>query len=130
MPTGRPLSAKNCLNDAGKFSKVAALSPASDPYIKEGNLSEMASFGREEFHSIFGTYEEYLNSSAYLAGGYASADKEELPQIFLGCGDRDIAVGSQVTALETAFCNAGIEPNTRNSLRIPDDLGTNDAIVK
>ena len=142
------------------FSKVAALSPAADPYILMGQAVETAGFGSEEFRNVFGTYEEYLRSPANLAAGYSSAKKEELPEIFVGCGDRDIAVGTQVEALDEAFHKAGIpyerfscygnhdidtweemmdpvfsflagiEPGTRNSLRIPDELGQQDAIVK
>ncbi len=131
------------------FSKVAALSPAADPYtlMKE---PERGGFGKGEFANMFGSFEEYMDGPWNLIKGYTETDKSELPELFIGCGDRDIAVDSQVKGFRKALDDfsvpykywetkgnhdidtwekmldpafsflAGIPEGTKNSLSIPD----------
>ncbi len=134
------------------FSKVAALSPATDPYILLGE-PEKGGFGAAEFTHMFGSFEEYDKSPWNIHRGYVEAKKEDIPELFIGCGDHDIAVGTQVEAFRKALDGAevpykywekkgnhdydtweemldpvfsflaGIPEGSRNSLRIPDFMG-------
>ncbi len=129
------------------FSKVAALSPAADPSILLAE-PEKGGFGSGEFTYMFGSMEEYENSPWNLAKIYSEAVKENIPELFIGCGDHDIAVDTQVrkfnemldrtdipykymeicgnhdydtweTLLDPAFSFlAGIEEGSRNSMSI------------
>ncbi len=129
------------------FSKVAAFSPAADPYMLMGHPAE-GGFGSGEFANMFGSKEEYDNSPWNIIKCYTEADKGVLPKLFIGCGDRDIAVDGQVKAFRKALNDAnipfenwetvgnhdydtweemldpafsflaGIEPGTRNSQRL------------
>lgn len=89
------------------FSKVAAFSPATDPYelLKE---PERGGFGSGEFTSMFGSAGEYKNSPWNIHRTYAEADNSTLPELFIGCGDRDIAVDGQVKAFREVLNKAGI----------------------
>ena len=134
------------------FSKVAAFSPATNPYTLM-QYPERGGFGCGEFANMFGSKEEFENSEWNIVKGYKEADKADIPELFIGCGDRDIAVDSQVKEfrstldeaqvpykyfgcegnhdfdtwekmLDPAFSFlAGIPEGTRNRLAIPDNIG-------
>ncbi|MCR5669462.1 MAG: hypothetical protein K6G10_00505 [Butyrivibrio sp.] len=89
------------------FSKVAAFSPAADPYtlLKE---PEKGGFGEEEFANMFGSFEEYVDGPWNILKGYQEADKKELPELFIGCGDKDGVVDSQVKGFRKALDDAAV----------------------
>ena len=97
----------NGLRYRNVFSKVAAFSPAADPYLLLAD-PEKGGFGSAEFANYFGTKEEYDNGPWNILKGYAETPKEELPELFVGCGDHDIAVDSQVKAFRKALNDAGV----------------------
>lgn len=130
------------------FSKVAAFSPAADPHMLL--TAPGGGFGNGEFANMFGNFEEYEKSPWNIARTYAEADKKDIPELFIGCGDRDIAVDGQVKYFKKALDDsqvpykywetkgnhdydtwekmldpafsflAGIPEGSRNSLAIPD----------
>ena len=134
------------------FSKVAAFSPATNPYTLMEH-PERGGFGTGEFANMFGSREDFENSEWNINRNYAKADKADIPELFIGCGDRDIAVDLQVKEfrsvldasdipysffettgnhdfdtwekmLDPAFSFlTGIPEGTRNSMAIPDDIG-------
>lgn len=141
------------------FSKVAALSPATDPMELLDDPSK-GGFGANEFQNMFGSKSCYENSQWNIVKRYAEADHARLPKLFIGCGDHDIAVSHQVNTfcrmlnqndipyswwsndgnhdidtweqmLDPAFSFlAGIQEGTRNSLAIPKSTNVREAIVK
>lgn len=80
------------------FSKVAAFSPAANPYTLLAQ-PERGGFGAKEFANFFGTKEEYENGPWNIMKLYTEAKKEDIPQLFIGNGDHDIAVDTQVEEL-------------------------------
>lgn len=131
------------------FSKVAAFSPAANPYTLM-EFPERGGFGAKEFENMFGSKEEYLSSPWNIMKLYSEVEKDTIPELFIGCGDHDIAVDSQVKELKETLDNAkvpyryfetkgnhdfdtwekmldpafsflaGIPEGTKNSLSIPD----------
>ena len=89
------------------FSKVAAFSPATDPYMLLCDPAK-GGFGDAEFANMFGNFEEYEKSKWNITRTYTEADKKDIPELFIGCGDRDIAVDSQVKCFRKALDGAGI----------------------
>ncbi|MCR5343250.1 MAG: hypothetical protein K6E70_07810 [Butyrivibrio sp.] len=77
------------------FSKVAAFSPATNPWTLLSE-PEKGGFGAAEFANMFGTREKYENGPWNILKAYSEADKSIIPELFIGCGDHDIAVDSQV----------------------------------
>nr|WP_242835854.1 alpha/beta hydrolase-fold protein [Butyrivibrio sp. FCS014] len=77
------------------FSKVAAFSPATNPYTLM-EYPERGGFGSNEFANMFGSKDEFENSEWNINRSYSKANKSDIPELFIGCGDRDIAVDSQV----------------------------------
>ena len=141
----------NGLRYRNVFSKVAAFSPAADPSILLA-CPEKGGFGNEEFKNMFGSKEEYEGGPWDIVRGYPNTPLSELPELFIGCGDRDIAVDSQVVEFRKALDDAkipykyfgtkgnhdydtwevmmdpafsflaGIPEGSRNSMAIPDFL--------
>ncbi len=74
---------------------MAALSPATDSSILLAE-PERGGFGSDEFRYMFGSREEYENSPWNIGKAYSEADKDRIPELFIGCGDHDIAVDTQV----------------------------------
>ncbi|WP_049945428.1 alpha/beta hydrolase [Butyrivibrio sp. AC2005] len=131
------------------FSKVAAFSPAANPWTLLAD-PEKGGFGAEEFAYYFGTKEEYENGPWNIMKLYSEADKCDIPELFIGNGDHDIAVDTQVDELRQTLDKAevpyrffgtegnhdfdtwekmldpafsflaGIPAGSRNSLAIPD----------
>jgi len=89
------------------FSKVAAFSPATDPYMLLCDPAK-GGFGDAEFANMFGSFEEYEKSKWNITRTYTEADKKDIPELFIGCGDRDIAVDSQVKCFRKALDGAGV----------------------
>lgn len=89
------------------FSKVAAFSPSADPYTLM-KYPERGGFGEKEFANMFGSFDEYAQGRWNIVKGYQEADKKSLPQLFIGCGDRDIAVDSQVAGFRKALDDVGV----------------------
>lgn len=141
------------------FSRIAALSPAADPgelfsHAREGG------FGPDEFANLFGSLEAYENGPWNLRKIYPETNPAEIPELFVGCGDHDIAVWRQVkdflqaldqagipcrrwqnhgnhdidtweAMMDPAFSFlAGIPEGTRNSLAIPEAASARDAVVQ
>ncbi|MBO6197846.1 MAG: hypothetical protein J6O03_10205 [Butyrivibrio sp.] len=139
----------NGIRYSNVFSKVAAFSPATNPVTLMSH-PEQSGFGIGEFENMFGSAEEFEKSPWNINRLYAEADKADIPELFIGNGDRDIAVDTQVKEfrdvlnkagvahtffettgnhdfdtwekmLDPAFSFlAGIPAGTRNSLAIPD----------
>ena len=165
----------NGLRYRSVFSKIAAFSPAADPALLMGDpeACRMGGFGEREFEYYFSSAEEYhagpwdlMKLYPEAAAGKSSADDVvgdpavPLPELFVGCGDRDIAVDSQVRRFEECLINhniphifresygnhdidtweemmdpafsflAGVPEGKYSSLRLPDFTGAADAIVK
>lgn len=109
---------------------------------------------------MFGSRDDYENGPWNIGKRYAEADKTGLPELFIGCGEHDIAVHHQVNTfcrmlrqhgipfswwsndgnhdidtweqmLDPAFSFlSGIPEGTRNSLAIPKSIHVREAIVK
>ncbi len=89
------------------FSKVAAFSPSTNPFTLM-EYPELGGFGAREFENMFGSKEEFVKSEWNINKSYAEAKVSEIPELFIGCGDRDIAVDSQVKEFRQVLDNAGV----------------------
>ena len=97
----------NALRYHDVFSKVAALSPATNPFTLM-EYPERGGFGTGEFANMFGSKQEYEDSEWNIVKGYSKAPKENVPELFIGCGDRDIAVDSQVKEFRRTLDDSGL----------------------
>ena len=97
----------NGLRYSNVFSKVAAFSPAANPRTLM-EYPERGGFGSREFENMFGSAEEFENSPWNLMKLIKETDKACMPEIFVGCGDRDIAVDLQVKELRSTFDETGV----------------------
>ena len=69
---------------------------------------ERGGFGIGEFENMFGSKQEYEDGEWNIVKGYARAPKENIPELFIGCGVRDIAVDSQVKEFKKNLDDAGV----------------------
>ena len=92
------------------FSKVAAFSPACDPYlmlVKEPGPG----FSKEQFTALFGSKEAYLAGGCDPKTAWCECPAQERPALFLCSGTEDRAVYKAVAQLEEALKEAGV-PHT------------------
>lgn len=83
------------------FSRVAAFSPAADPYaLLDGASPE---FSGEQLDGIFGGREKYRGGGTDPVSLWCGAPEEERPALFLCCGSDDAAVRPAVERFESAL---------------------------
>lgn len=79
------------------FSKIVALSPSADCYDLICGHPFM--FDEELFTNVFQSKESYYESSRNLCRFYGDVPKEEIPELFIACGEQDDLVGKGVADL-------------------------------
>jgi len=133
------------------FSKIVALSPATDLY--ELMTNGAPGFSKEQFNSYFGSKEMYYSMPKNLEKAWCETESEKRPKLFMCCGTDDILVWHSVKRFEKALTEhkvphkfvsgpgnheleywekmmdpafsflADIEEGTRNMLVIPKQAG-------
>lgn len=53
-------------------------------------------FDRELFENVFGSEEKYYENDTNLCKFYSEVPKEEIPELFIACGEQDDLVGKGV----------------------------------
>lgn len=88
------------------FSKIVALSPSADCYDLICGHPFM--FDEELFTNTFGSKEEYYGSHRNLCKYYSEVPKEEIPELFIACGEQDDLVGKGVKDLRKTLTEQDI----------------------
>ena len=89
------------------FSKIAALSPSADCCDLLCGHPEMG-FGEEIFENTFGSREEYYAGKTNLEKFYSETNREEIPELFIACGEQDSLVFPAVERFEKKLTGCGI----------------------
>lgn len=97
----------NGLRFRDTFSKIAVLSPSADCFDLLCGHPEMG-FGEEIFSNTFGSREEYYAGDTNLEKFYSETDKEEIPELFIACGEQDGLVLPAVERFEKKLSDCGI----------------------
>ena len=88
------------------FSKIVALSPSADCYDLICSHAEM--FDRELFENVFGNKEVYYGNDTNLCKFYSEVPKQEIPELFIACGEQDDLVGKGVKDFRDKLKELGI----------------------
>ena len=101
----------NGMKYRGTFSKVAAFSPAADPYLLM--TAGAPGFSEEQFCGLFGSREVFYGSDRDMDAIWTDHTITDRPELFLCCGREDRAVWPAVEKFENALRTAGIPHDYR-----------------
>lgn len=97
----------NGLKFRGTFSKIAAFSPSAD--VHDLICGHAFMFPDGIFTNHFGSKEEYFAGDTNLVKFYGEVVKEEIPDLFICCGQQDELVIRGVNDLEKVLTERGIQ---------------------